>query len=274
MGVVLCTVQDDSENSRSPFSPFMQRLSSRPVLVTVVSFALTLVLTVVVLFVEPDSVDILGVVSLAATIWGLTLALVIYLLTAQDTDRVLDHISDLQEQLAASLEEPADEEEMEQSADTTPEPAAEVVPPRKAELDPEPRTRPTPSEAMQALQDAKHKTSHAPRQRGGGPGGHGDRGVFYTPESGIKLEDVAPSDYLKAWEKTTGRDASQIFRAWTRSREGSSPWVFMLRDGSRWSVFASDDGAPSVIDLSEMRWGRGGNRGTRGRRPNQPRQGN
>lgn len=235
-------------------------------LVTVVSFALTLVLTVVVLLAEPEPVDILGVVSLAATIWGLTLALVIYLLTAQDTDRVLDHISDLQEQLAASLEEPDGDEEMEQSVGAIPEP--------RAELDPEPRTRPTASEAMQTLQDAKHKTSRAQRQRGGGPGGHGDRGVFYTSESGIKLEDVAPSDYLKAWETTTGRDASQIFRAWTRSHEGSSPWVFMLRDGSRWSVFASEDGMPSVIDLSEMRWGRGGNRGTRGRRPNQPRQGN
>ncbi|QIM18507.1 hypothetical protein G7066_07530 [Leucobacter coleopterorum] len=78
----------------------MQRLSSRPILVTVVSFALTLVLTVVVLIVEPASVDILGVVSLAATIWGLTHALVICLLTAQDTDRVLEHLSDMQEQLA------------------------------------------------------------------------------------------------------------------------------------------------------------------------------
>lgn len=269
-------MKDPAEKPHSPFSPFMQRLSSRPILVTIVSFGLTLVLTVVVLILEPDAVDILGVVSLAATLWGLTLALVIYLLTAQDTDRVLEHISDLQEQLAASLAEPETEPETEGEGEegAAPDPVPEQTVTTKHEADPAPHTQMEPRDSRQPRSKTEQQAAELHRQRGGAPHGHQDRGFFYTSGSGVKLEEVAPPEYVSAWEQTTGRAASEVFRAWTRNQGGASPWVFMTQDGNRWSVFASDDDAPSVIDLTDPQWGRVGRaglRGNRGRRGGQDR---
>ena len=91
----------DSED----FSPLVGKLAGRPSLVVMVTFAVAAVVTVG-LSIASHGMDASAVISLLATIWALALALVIYLLTAKDTDKLLASIDALQDQLSAALEAP------------------------------------------------------------------------------------------------------------------------------------------------------------------------
>ena len=86
-------------------SRFVAELAGRPLLVVGVTFVVSAVMTGV-LMLAVHGMDVAAAVTTLATIWALVLALVIYLLTARDTDRLLDSIDDLQEQLSAALETP------------------------------------------------------------------------------------------------------------------------------------------------------------------------
>jgi hypothetical protein len=57
-------------------------------------------------------VAVLDIVAMLATVWGLDLALVIYLITARDTDKLLARIDILQDQLSAALEAPGPDSEV------------------------------------------------------------------------------------------------------------------------------------------------------------------
>ncbi|MCL2783093.1 MAG: hypothetical protein FWD80_03860 [Propionibacteriaceae bacterium] len=92
--------QKDVSDSR-----FVAMLAGRPPLVAGVTFGIAAVVTVICWFVVP-SMDVVGVVTTLATLWAMVLALVIYLLTAKDTDKLLEHIDALQDQLSAALEGP------------------------------------------------------------------------------------------------------------------------------------------------------------------------
>lgn len=241
----------DDVDARPAYQAFLQRLAARPVLVIVTTFTLTAIVTLVVLIAEPDSVDIMGVVSLTATMWGLTLAVVIYLLTAQDTSRVLGQIGDLQEQLSAALAEPETETETtepEAEADTAPLPddeAPAVTSPRLPEPKPESERHPA----------RPAKGGDGQRRSDTGPWGSREA-MFYSADSGVALEDRVPSAYVEAWRSATGRQSDEVIRAWTRGRPDQAPWLLLCADGTRWSVYASGDSAPSVIQLSEPRGGR------------------
>ena len=79
-------------------------LAGRPPLVAGVTFGVAAAVTIICWLIVP--MDAVGVVTTLATLWGLILALVIYLLTAKDTDKLLDRIDALQDQLSAALESP------------------------------------------------------------------------------------------------------------------------------------------------------------------------
>ena len=81
-------------------------LAGRPSMVAGVTFGVAALVTIICWLVVP-AMDTVGVVTTLATLWGLTLALVIYLLTAKDTDKLLTHIDALQDQLSAALESPS-----------------------------------------------------------------------------------------------------------------------------------------------------------------------
>jgi len=94
---------DDSSNADT--SRFIGMLAGRPPLVAGVTFGIAAVVTAICWF-AARGMDIVAVVTALATIWAMVLALVIYLLTAKDTDKLLDHIDALQDQLSAALEGP------------------------------------------------------------------------------------------------------------------------------------------------------------------------
>jgi len=86
-------------------SRFVAMLAGRPPLVAAVTFGIAVVVTVVC-WLTVRTMDTVGVVTTLATLWAMVLALVIYLLTAKDTDKLLEHIDALQDQLSAALEGP------------------------------------------------------------------------------------------------------------------------------------------------------------------------
>ena len=80
-------------------------LAGRPPLVATVTFGIAVVVTVIC-WLTVRNMDTVAVVTTLATLWAMVLALVIYLLTAKDTDKLLEHIDALQDQLSAALEGP------------------------------------------------------------------------------------------------------------------------------------------------------------------------
>jgi len=92
-------------SAAQPTSRFVAVLASRPPLVALATFAVAGVVTLV-LALTTTGLDATGIVSILATVWALALSVVIYLLTAKDTDKLLDHIDALQDQLSATLETP------------------------------------------------------------------------------------------------------------------------------------------------------------------------
>jgi len=94
----------DSTDAQLP-SRFVALLAGKPPLVAIATFCVAALVTAA-LMLAAHGMDAAGVVSMLATVWALALAVVIYLLTAKDTDKLLDHIDALQEQLSATLDAP------------------------------------------------------------------------------------------------------------------------------------------------------------------------
>lgn len=237
----------DSPHARPAYGAFLRRLADKPMLVITSTFVLTAFVTIVVLVAEPASVDVLGVVSLLATLWGLTLAVVIYLLTAQDTNRVLGQIGDLQEQLSAALAEP----------DATDTPGSGESPAEPA-IDESPSPAPAEDRPDAPVVVGRHPQPHEPARtrRPSTPQSSAHGSSFYVAGTGIALEDRVPLGYIEAWQSATGLAPERISRAWTRGHSDRAPWVLMSDDGSRWSVYSSGDGVPSVIRLASPGGGR------------------
>ncbi len=103
----------------------LDHLAKFPGRVTVVTFAAGVIVTLFVVVVGGDSSPT-TVVSLVATLWALFFAVMIYLLTARDNDKVLEQIADLHEQLATALAAP-DEDEAESVMESA-EPDAAALP--------------------------------------------------------------------------------------------------------------------------------------------------
>ncbi|MFC4225291.1 hypothetical protein [Lysinibacter cavernae] len=240
---------------RPPYDAFLHKLAGKPMLVTGLTFLLAAAVTIALLVVEPTDVDILGVISLGATVWGLTLALVIYLLTAQDTDRVMDQIADLQEQLAASLIDPDDADDADQDESNA---SAEPTLATQASVEPLEKHQPvtaTASNDPDTGPSAPPTVQRGSRGRASAGGLRAEReAMVYHADAGVPITERIPLDYLDAWLAATGREPDQIIRGWTRGRAGQSPWVLQAADGTRWSVFSSGDGSPSVIELDDPRF--------------------
>jgi len=96
---------DSSDSTEQLPSRFVAVLAGKPPLVAIATFCVAAIVTAA-LMLTTRGMDAAGVVSILATVWALALAVVIYLLTAKDTDKLLDHIDALQEQLSATLDAP------------------------------------------------------------------------------------------------------------------------------------------------------------------------
>ena len=236
-------------------SRFVSSLAKSPLLVVVVTFIIAAAITGY-LMVLARGMDAVTTVGTLAAIWGLDLALVIYLLTARDTDKLLAHINALQDQLSAVLEAPGTDAEVIEaqpdSTDTTePTTIAEpitVVEPPAPSAEPEPITAPEPQAPTEPPQDYQPPQPHQPP------------GEFVPPptqpnlpqtsaDAEAQLTQRIPSSYLAALQRQTGVRTADIRRAWTPNPSGAGPWVVESDDGQRWSIFQTRGGRPTVIPL-------------------------
>jgi hypothetical protein len=232
-------------------------LAKFPGRVTAVTFAAGVVVTVVVVLTGGDSSPT-GLVSLVATLWALFFAIMIYLLTARDTDKVLDQIADLREQLSTALAAPG-EDEVGEAADD----AADVEEPVTTPTDVEPAT---PAQREPALPEVTPTESHDVDA----VGGRGDRrrpaGVDHrrpgrpaAPAFGPRLlngsaaiVDAVPAELLNAWTSATGKKPDQLARAWNRDPRSDRQWVLETTGQERWLVFSKGDRGVGVMSLDDI----------------------
>lgn len=83
------------------------RLSKYPFAVVSSTLIIAAVLTAVCFAIDMNSLSVISVVGVLATVWALILAIVIYVLTAKDTDNIVREIQDLTEQIAELAPDPA-----------------------------------------------------------------------------------------------------------------------------------------------------------------------
>jgi hypothetical protein len=245
---------------------FLDHLAKFPGRVTVVTFAAAAAVTAVVVTVDGDASPT-TVISLGATLWALFFAVMIYLLTARDTDKVLDQIADLREQLSTALAAPDEEEALAKD--------------ELAHLDaPQPETPTGPPDApvAGASQEAGRADRIPPDERSwvegrreSGPlpvDGSQDRTrpdarAYAAPRLLVgvpAIVDGVPSDLLDAWASSTGKSRDDLSRAWTRDPRRERQWVLETVGSERWVVFSK--GARGVGVMSLDAGGRG-----RARRP-------
>ena len=189
-------------------SRFVVALADHPLLVVVATFVVGAAATAI-LALCVHGLDAVGVVTTVASLWALDLALVIYLLTARDTDKLLARIDAAQDQLAAVLAAPGSD--------------AEVV---------EAATGATPAEPVDNVDSAGATVASAPVRPG-------------PPTVAGRL----PADYLTAYTRHTGVAADDIRLAWTPQAKANGPWVLEDNRGDRWSVFQGAGARPTVIAL-------------------------
>ena len=232
---------DDFERVHTSW--FVAALAAKPPLVVLVTFAIGAVATVILMVAFP-SMDAVAIVSTLATLWGLDLALVIYLLTARDTDKLLSHIDALQGQLSAALDAPGPDavvvsQEPQQAAQESQQPPAWEPPltsqePQQAVAPEAPLTRPA-KPATPAVQPAEAPRRPAPA---------------LSPQLwASSLTERMPADYLETLRRQAGVEPADIRRAWTPSPSGNGPWVVEEANGNRWSVFPARGGKPMAIPL-------------------------
>jgi hypothetical protein len=269
---------------------FLDHLAKFPGRVTAVTFAAGVAVAAGVVAVDGDESPA-TVVSLVATLWALFFAVMIYLLTARDTDKVLDQISDLHEQLATALAAPDEyaelpetvtgdaatgdavtgEAERAPAATTTTRPGSPVAgpPPAASEApfdDGSDRDR-----APLAVPTDKGGSERTPTERGPGQ-------RFPLPAGGIRerdrsdehdrraprllvgntaVVDGVPNELLKAWASATGKGRDELSRAWTRDPRTEHQWVLETTGGERWVVFSRGARGVGVISLDSRSRGRG-----------------
>jgi len=194
----------------------LDHLAKFPGRVTVVTFVAGVVVTVVVVLLGGDGSPT-TVVGLVATLWALFFGVMIYLLTARDTDTVLEQIADLHEQLSTALASPDDAEEGGDSAQPS-----EVAPPQA----------PAPAAPGRTRQP-------------GGP-----RGETRVLTGAADIAAGVPPELLSAWTSETGGTTADLARVWTRDPRSERQWVFETTEGERWVVFSRGAQGAGVISLS------------------------
>lgn len=214
----------------------LDHLAKFPGRVTAVTFAAGVVVTVVVVMIDGDE-TVTTVVSLVATLWALFFALMIYLLTARDNDKVLDQIADLHEQLATALAAPDDAvENVSESAgaeQALPAPTVDSSADRHPDL--------SGSEV-----DRSVPTSRGDRY--GRSDAVGGRQPLML--SGVAaIADGVPRELLDAWSSATGESREKLSRAWSRDPSTDQQWVLESIDDHRWVVFSRGARGTGVIPL-------------------------
>ena len=192
--------------------------------------------------------DSVAIVTTLATVWGLDLALVIYLLTAKDTDKLLAHIDALQDQLSAALEGPGPDAvvvENSQIASTSPA----TVPQKASQQEETPQNVTVPENT----QPSPSSEPEIPVQPGPTPKvhpypSHAPGGTTPVPES-LPVTAYMPKEYVEALRNQLRMNTEDIVRAWTPNPHGNGPWVVEDTKGDRWSVFQGRHDRPTVISL-------------------------
>lgn len=224
-GEVVVTDGPSSRHSRL-YHWVLDHLAKFPGRVTVVTFVAGVVVTVVVVLLGGDGSPT-SVVGLVATLWALFFGVMIYLLTARDTDTVLEQIADLHEQLSTALASPDDAGE---GVDST-QPSEEATPQVPAPTTPAPTT-PAPAAPGRTRQP-------------GGP-----RGETRVLTGAADIVAGVPPELLAAWTSATGGATADLARVWTRDPRSERQWVFETTDGERWVVFSRGAQGAGVISLS------------------------
>ncbi|NNC13995.1 hypothetical protein HII28_19205 [Planctomonas sp. JC2975] len=244
-------LSDDSATRRSRFYRWLvDHLAKFPGRVTLVTFAAGVVVAVIVSVVGGDE-SLVTVAGLVATLWALFFAVMIYLLTARDTDKVLDEISELREQLAEALASP-DEEDL--SGQTDAAPSAPAPAPDTPEVS-------TGGELDRPRAGAGDGTTRPAREPGfaGQPRPH-DRGVPRIADGATQIMEAVPSDLIQTWASATGLTVDDLARAWSRDPRAEKQWVLETPNGERWVVFNRGASRNGVISLTDARHGRRGPR--------------
>jgi len=240
---------DDSDVPQT--SPFLARLAGSPLLVVGVTLAIGVAVTGVLMIV--GHMDSVAIVTTLATVWGLDLALVIYLLTAKDTDKLLAHIDALQDQLSAALEGPGPDAvvvegapQIEGTSGVPPQqiPVTEPAPPPGLE----PVQPPKPAQPDLAPPQVPGQKTHPHPSHGGTPVHPAPPVPQKTPET-LPVEAYMPKEYVEALRNQLRMDTEDIVRAWTPNPHGNGPWVVEDARGDRWSVFQGRHDRPTVISL-------------------------
>jgi len=252
-------VKDFDDSGAPQTSPFLARLAGSPLLVVAVTLAIGVAVTGILMCVAP--MDSVAIVTTLATVWGLDLALVIYLLTAKDTDKLLAHIDALQDQLSAALEGPGPDAVV-----------VEGTPPIESTSSPQalPQSEETPQGVTVSEAPVQPGPSpEAPAQPGRTPKvrphpSHVHGGTTPVPQTTptpqvtavpqttavpLPVATYMPADYVEALRRQAGLEAADIQRAWTPNPHGNGPWVAEDADGNRWSVFQGRRDQPTVISL-------------------------
>jgi hypothetical protein len=204
------------------YSWVLNHLAKFPGRVTAVTFAAGVVVTLVVTLVDGDW-SAATIVGLLATLWALFFSVMIYLLTARDTDRVLEQIADLHDQLSTALAAPDEDEEDEQ-----PQPESEAVPPVVREP---------------VAADSASRSGRRPREDSAG---RGRPAVINGAEA---ISAGVPEDLLTAWAASTGRRTDDLTRAWSRDPRSDRQWVLEASDRERWVVFSKHGSEVGVLSL-------------------------
>ena len=231
------------------YSWLLNHLAKFPGRVTAVTFAAGVVVTGAVTLVDGDW-SAVTIVSLLATLWALFFAVMIYLLTAKDTDRVLEQIADLHEQLSTALASPDEgeaeegEEAEEQQAEAPAEPVpTEPVPAEPAPVEPAPPGEPGRAGGRRPPQQRPDRD----RQRA--------QAEAHRPTVLTGSEEIAagvPADLLAAWRSATGGTAADLTRAWSRDWDSRRQWVFETTGHERWLVFAKRGAEVGVLSLDHV----------------------
>lgn len=221
-GEVVVTDGPSSRYSRL-YHWVLDHLAKFPGRVTVVTFVAGVVVTVIVVLLGGDGSPT-SVVGLVATLWALFFGVMIYLLTARDTDTVLEQIADLHEQLATALASPDDAGEGDDGTQSS-----EEAPPQA----------PAPTVPAPAL-----PTPGRTRQPGG------PRGETRVLTGAADIAAGVPPELLAAWTSATGGATADLARVWTRDPRSERQWVFETTEGERWVVFNRGAQGAGVISLS------------------------
>jgi hypothetical protein len=238
----------EGQGSGSPLEWLTGRLAQHPGWVTLMTFLGAAIVTVLVLGFD-DRLNPTDVMTTLAGLWALFFGIMIYLLSAQDTDHIMSQISDLQTQLSRALASP-DVEELEEVAAPTEEATPEPPSPPTAEPSKNhPGRRPStesPSTEIERRTDierpAKGEHTHQPHQRR--PDTPRQLQVFTEPN---QISEGVPQEFLNGWSEATGLPTTALTRTWTRDTSGHQ-WVFET-DSARWLVFFQRSRGVGVLPL-------------------------